>query len=277
MFLFLELQKRLFGIHNIGPLDNLKLIYDMGINLTRSTFENKKVQNLLNSGETFDLVLMEHFLNDAEVGIAYHFKAPIVLVSPFGIGRMNHHLFASPLPSSYVPNVLGTLPKHMSFLERLKNFYLNVLTDVVRELYNMPRQRELFKKFIKSDLELDDLLYNVSLLLTNSHISVNDPVPRVPGIVEIGGFHVNPPKKLPEDLQKFLDDAKEGVILFSMGSNLKSKDLKPETRDGILKAFSKINQKVLWKFETELPNAPKNVKVMKWLPQQDILGSFSPN
>ncbi|EFA10102.2 UDP-glucuronosyltransferase 2C1-like Protein [Tribolium castaneum] len=108
-------------------------------------------------------------------------------------------------------------------------------------------------------------------MLTNSHVSVSDAVPHVPGIIEIGGFHVNPPKKLPEDLQKFLDEASDGFILFSMGSNLKSQDLKPEVRDGILKSFSKIKQKVLWKFESDLPNLPNNVKIMKWVPQQDVL------
>ncbi|XP_008197588.1 UDP-glycosyltransferase UGT5-like [Tribolium castaneum] len=266
-----ELKKQLFKFNTLGPYDNLHAIYGMGIDLTENTFQNKRVQDLLKSGETFDLVIMEHFLNDAEVGIAHHFKAPFVLISPFGLSRLNNHVLGNPLPSSYIPNLIGTFSKHMTFWERLQNFLLNILTDLVRELSFMPRQRQMFKKYIKTDLELDDVLYNASLMMTNSHVSVNDAVPRVPGVIEIGGFHVNPPKKLPEDLQKFLDESKDGVVLFSMGSNLKSKDLQPEVRDAILQSFSKIKQKVLWKFETDLPNAPKNVKIMKWLPQQDIL------
>lgn len=38
-----------------------------------------------------------------------------------------------------------------------------------------------------------------------------------------------------------------------------------------LDKFQNIKQKVLWKFETELPNLPNNVKIGKWLPQNDIL------
>lgn len=61
------------------------------------------------------------------------------------------------------------------------------------------------------------------------------------------------------------------MILFSLGSHIKSADLPTETRDAILKAFSRIKQDVLWKFEEDLPNLPKNVKISKWLPQSDIL------
>jgi hypothetical protein len=56
-----------------------------------------------------------------------------------------------------------------------------------------------------------------------------------------------------------------------MGSNLKSKDLSEGVRNTLLKTFSKIKQQVLWKFETDLPDTPPNVKIMNWLPQQDIL------
>jgi UDP:flavonoid glycosyltransferase YjiC (YdhE family) len=255
----------------MGPIDNIKNLLKMGTEMTEGTFRNKNVQKLLNSGETFDVVVMEHFLNDAHVGFGHHFKAPVVLLSPSSSSAINNYVFANPAPSSYVPNILGAFTKHMNFWQRVQNFIFNALGDVMRELIFLPDQRQIFKNYIKTDLQLDDVLYNVSLMLTNSHVSVNDAVPHVPNVIEIGGFHVYPPKKLPNDLQKFLDDSKEGVILFSMGSNLKSKDLKPEVREILLKSFAKIKQKVLWKFEADLPDAPKNVKIMNWLPQQDIL------
>lgn len=39
-----------------------------------------------------------------------------------------------------------------------------------------------------------------------------------------------------------------------------------------LDVFAKLEENVLWKFEADLPNIPKNVKISKWLPQSDILG-----
>ena len=44
-------------------------------------------------------------------------------------------------------------------------------------------------------------------------------------------------------------------------------------RKMFLNTFSKLKQKVLWKWETEkMDDLPKNVKLSKWVPQQDVLG-----
>jgi hypothetical protein len=76
-----------------------------------------------------------------------------------------------------------------------------------------------------------------------------------------------------QDIKKYIEEAAEGVIFFSMGSNLKSSQLPDKKLRAILEAFSKLKQRVLWKWEEEtLPGKPSNVKVSKWLPQSDILG-----
>jgi glucuronosyltransferase len=46
-----------------------------------------------------------------------------------------------------------------------------------------------------------------------------------------------------------------------------------EKRRNFIDAFSTLPQKILWKWESDiLPGQPQNVKISKWLPQQDILG-----
>jgi glucuronosyltransferase len=75
-----------------------------------------------------------------------------------------------------------------------------------------------------------------------------------------------------QDLQKLLDNAKNGVIVFSLGTNVRSDKLDKNIQKALLEAFSKISETVIWKFESELENLPKNVIVRKWLPQNDILG-----
>jgi UDP:flavonoid glycosyltransferase YjiC (YdhE family) len=78
-----------------------------------------------------------------------------------------------------------------------------------------------------------------------------------------------------QELQKYLDEAPDGVIYFSMGSNLKSTSMPESKRNAFLGAFSKLKQRVLWKWESDtLPGQPSNVKLGKWLPQSDILGEF---
>ena len=46
-----------------------------------------------------------------------------------------------------------------------------------------------------------------------------------------------------------------------------------DKRKAFLSVFIKLEQKILWKWETEtMEGLPDNVKLSKWLPQQDILG-----
>lgn len=54
---------------------------------------------------------------------------------------------------------------------------------------------------------------------------------------------------------------------------MKSKYIPDDKRRAILEVFSELPYKVLWKFENdELEGRPENVKICKWLPQQDLLG-----
>lgn len=69
-----------------------------------------------------------------------------------------------------------------------------------------------------------------------------------------------------------MDDAEEGVILFTFGSRVKMFP-KNSKEVGIFKAvFAQIPQRVIWKSEEEIEELPANVLVSKWLPQRDILG-----
>lgn len=43
-------------------------------------------------------------------------------------------------------------------------------------------------------------------------------------------------------------------------------------RNELLKAFGTFKETVLWKWENEtLPDQPKNVQILKWMPQREIL------
>lgn len=57
-----------------------------------------------------------------------------------------------------------------------------------------------------------------------------------------------------------------------MGSMLKGTSFPKDKRENFLKSFSKIPQRVLWKWEMEtMEEKPQNVKLTKWAPQRDLL------
>ncbi|XP_063921929.1 UDP-glycosyltransferase UGT5-like [Zophobas morio] len=271
-----EMQKQqkmnMFDRENMNPFISTVFLGYMMPKILEPTLQNKEVQQLIHSNETFDVVIVEQFMNDGEKALATHFKAPLIVMSTVGTNFWINTIVGNPGPLSYIPMVMAEYSVPMTFCERLTNTLLYVFAQTFFSLVVHPNQNANIKKNIPNGPDLSDVLYNASLVLMNSHPSLNQPVPYVPNMIDIGGFHVKPSKKLPQDLQEFLDNAKDGVIYFSMGSNLKSADFPPEKRDSILRAFSKLKEQVLWKWEEDvLPGQPKNVKLSKWLPQQDIL------
>ena len=58
---------------------------------------------------------------------------------------------------------------------------------------------------------------------------------------------------------------------MSFGSILQASKMPEYKRVMMLKVFSRLEQKVIWKWEREMPDAPDNVLVSSWLPQTSLL------
>ncbi|KAK1788666.1 hypothetical protein P4O66_002487 [Electrophorus voltai] len=74
-----------------------------------------------------------------------------------------------------------------------------------------------------------------------------------------------------QDLETFVNGSGEhGFVIFTLGSMVSEL---PEVKAGqFLEAFRHIPQKVVWRYTGALPkDVPKNVKLMNWLPQNDLL------
>ncbi|XP_039443467.1 UDP-glycosyltransferase UGT5-like [Culex pipiens pallens] len=235
--------------------------------------QHPNVVELLKSDEKFDLVIAETFLTESLYGFAQHFDAPLITYSTFGNSMWTNDLVGTPAPPSHVAHFLLSFADQMSFWERLGNVAATIVDRLAFELYYLPVQKQMYKEgFPNAKISFEEQMQNVSLVFLNQHFSVSSPRPYAPNMIEVGGIQVEKPKALPEDLQKYLDEAEHGVIYFCMGSNLKSKFFPEEKRNAFLKVFSTLKERVLWKFEDEtLPNQPGNVKIQAWMPQNDIL------
>lgn len=79
-----------------------------------------------------------------------------------------------------------------------------------------------------------------------------------------------------QDLQSFLDSSKNGVVYFSLGTNVKTSTLPPELIQMFIRAFSQLPYDILWKWDQDtLPGQTKNIKISKWLPQSDLLSKLN--
>lgn len=81
---------------------------------------------------------------------------------------------------------------------------------------------------------------------------------------------------LPNHLQTFLDSAKDGVIYFSFGTNVKLKKQNQVRMWAIYRALEKSKVKVLLKYDSdeEIPGLSKDILTAAWLPQREILGRW---
>ena len=75
-----------------------------------------------------------------------------------------------------------------------------------------------------------------------------------------------------QEFKTFADGAKNGFIVFTLGSLVPVSSMPEEAKMAFIGAFAKLPQKVIWKWEGEIPeNIPSNVMLSSWLPQQDLL------
>ncbi|XP_018579881.1 UDP-glucuronosyltransferase 2B7-like [Anoplophora glabripennis] len=262
----------LLDLENMNPFWYIPLVNILGTEITRNTFAHPNFQKLLKSNQTFDAVIIEQFNNDALKVLAHHYKAPLITFSTVGASVWVNPLVGNPSPPSYIPEIFFDFTHNMTFWQKLTNWLFRISYELNRHLIFFPAQNKLMHEYFPDAPDLSDIIYNSSVLFLNSHESINQPIPHVPCMIDIGGFHVNAPKELPKDLKDFLDGAEEGVVYFSMGSNIKPSQISDNQKKALHQAFGKIKQKVLWKWdEDSIEGKPDNVKLGKWFPQADIL------
>lgn len=147
-------------------------------------------------------------------------------------------------PWSHVPNTLVTYNDNMSFTERWYNSILSTCDWIVRKYVFFPRQNQIAQKHfghLGKIPTVDELTQNISMVFINTHRSVQAARPSMPNIINIGGAHIKPPKPLPDDLQRFLDEAKNGAIYFSLGTVLRTSRM-PKEKLNIFLGENKINK-----------------------------------
>ncbi|CAL4119358.1 unnamed protein product, partial [Meganyctiphanes norvegica] len=98
--------------------------------------------------------------------------------------------------------------------------------------------------------------------------------PYTPAVIHAGGAHLRPAQPLSVDLEKWIEDSGEhGFILFSMGTVVKPSEMPDRALRAILNVLGTLKQRVLWKWDQDtMDNLPSNIRLTKWLTQQDILG-----
>ncbi|CAH1173990.1 unnamed protein product [Phaedon cochleariae] len=262
-------------LSHLSALRNIQLYNAVSLLSCNYTLHTKGLQTLINYPEDFkfDLIILDLTISPCLLPLIERFKTPpAVVISALILPPSLSETFGNSFPVSYVPYIMLRNSARMDFSERLHNFIFSRIDLYWRAYYSFPIMEQMSKSvFGENTQSLDALVKKATFLLCNLSPGFHYSQPLTPNIIPVGGLHIDTKKKLPRDLQDIMDSAKNGVILFSLGTNVKSVDMSLEKINNILKAFSKVNQTVLWKFESDLTNLPKNVIIRKWIPQTEIL------
>ncbi|XP_072296565.1 UDP-glucuronosyltransferase 1A1-like, partial [Eucyclogobius newberryi] len=173
-----------------------------------------------------------------------------------------------PSPPSYVPRFFTGFTDKMSFKQRVINTVVTLIEPLMcRLLYGHFDQ--ITSQFLGEDATVAEILSESDIWLLRLDFTMEFPRPLMPNMVLVGGINCDVRNPLPDDLQPWIS-GEHGFVVMTFGTVVA--EMPEETRTIFFDAFKQIPQKVIWRYIGPVhENIPENVKLMKWVPQNDLL------
>ncbi|CAK1594073.1 unnamed protein product [Parnassius mnemosyne] len=245
------------------------------------TLEHVNMQKILNDPkEKFDLIIGEWMFNELYAGLPAIFECPFIWFSTVESHWMILKIIDELPNPAYNSDIVSNNSPPFTFIQRVQELSYQIFGVLDQYFVFSPIENEDYERIIapivrrrgKSVPSFEELRNNISLVLGNSHVSIGHATRLPQSYKPIAGYHIEKVvKPLPQDLKAIMDNAENGVIYFSLGTGLKSKELPSSIKRGLLQLFANLKQTVIWKLEENLPDRPKNVHILQWAPQQSIL------
>ncbi|XP_046857920.1 UDP-glucuronosyltransferase 1A7-like [Xenia sp. Carnegie-2017] len=164
-------------------------------------------------------------------------------------------------------------PNNFSFFNRLATLKRYVDQRTAFDFYEY--SEALIRKYGKSSpSNAMDAFKPRGLLLIFHDFALEYPRPLGPHIKVIGTLTARPPEKLSAEFEPFMNKS-DIVVLVSFGTSLDN--LSKSFLQRVTEGLGNLSVPVLWKKSenSHPPRVPTNVKLVDWIPQNDILGHVS--
>ncbi|XP_060088524.1 UDP-glucuronosyltransferase 1A1-like isoform X3 [Heteronotia binoei] len=183
---------------------------------------------------------------------------------------LDYEALQCPSPLSYVPRQHTENTDHMTFGERVKNLLFFTSEFFLCDFAYSP-YASLAAEFLQQDMAITELWSHGSVWLIKTDFAFDYPKPLMPNMIAIGGITCVGKKPLTQEFEGIVNASGEhGIVVFSLGSMVSEIPMKKAME--IAEALGTIPQTVLWRYTGEVPpNLAKNTKLVKWLPQNDLL------
>ncbi|KAK7127632.1 hypothetical protein R3I93_020269 [Phoxinus phoxinus] len=250
-------------------ISNIRKFVDFQRATAESLLLNQELVDFLKK-QNFDAVLTSPTVPTGAI-LAYNLSLPAVYMLRGLPCGLDSTATACPNPPSYIPRFFTHYSDRMSFRQRVLNILVSILEPLLCRLIYWSTE-DVASRFLQRDVSVVEILQSGALWLLRYDFSLEFPKPLMPNMVLIGGINCAVKRPLIKEVEEFVKGSGEhGIVVFSLGSLVSSM---PKEKAAIFfEAFSMIPQRVLWRYTGEMPdNVPENVKLMKWLPQNDLLG-----
>ena len=130
------------------------------------------------------------YITPCFLAIAHHLELPVIGLHSSIIYEWLNEPFGNPLSASFVSSTFLAYSQYMNFPQRVLNTVNIFLTKFAYHYYSQA-QNEYVEKYLGPGFpSVYELNKNVSLLLINTHYSINGLRPLANGVIEVGGVHI---------------------------------------------------------------------------------------
>ncbi|EDW76472.2 uncharacterized protein Dwil_GK14641 [Drosophila willistoni] len=225
----------------------------------------------------YDLLLTEYFNADCQLAIAKILNLPIIGLSTCALMPYYFDRIDLPNTPSYITSEYVGFAAPLTWSERLLNFVQAKGLRLLYEYHSNRADNALIKRYLQVNVDVDEVARTqTAFILGNQHYSLMGSRPLSQQFVEVGGVHITPEaeKKLPANVEQFLQESEEKVLFISWGSMVRASSMDDDKLLDILKALDEQPLRVIWKWEAnDLPHKinPKKILLVKWAPQLALL------
>ncbi|XP_013380643.1 UDP-glucuronosyltransferase 2C1 [Lingula anatina] len=214
-----------------------------------------------------DMIIVNNAFAFAPTAYLFPYKYKIPYVTSAVLGPPESGV---PQQASFLPSPITKYSDQMTFLQRTVNFMTHRFISIMTTHKISP---DYYAKYLPNVIQkpFHQLVADSELfIITSKHPSIDYPQLALPNTIFAGGMMTRPGKPLPNELQNFMDGHKNGVVVVTFGSL--AMYIPDQVIQKLLSAFSKIKYAVIWRYTgSKKLNLPSHVKVLPWLPQNDLL------
>ncbi|XP_072752409.1 UDP-glucosyltransferase 2 isoform X2 [Anoplolepis gracilipes] len=204
--------------------------------LCREQLFSLAINKLIAGNKTFDAIIIEQLWFQCYYALVKHYNFP-VLMGFLSVGNLPYVMdsVGNPDDPNLNPDMAYPFTDKMTIIERTQNILYTTWTRLYYRYWHLPRAQRIANEWA-SGVSVYDIDKNFSL-----------------------------------EIREFLDNARDGAIYFSLGSNLQTHQLPAGPLTALCNALGSLKQRVLLKHDGYMAIHPTNVKFVKWAPQQAVL------